>query len=436
LVAFRAGSVPFIVSVTLLAVVTKTTPESAHEYSRLGTVESLVERGTYRLDESIFIDTLDKIYRDGHYYSHQTPLLATLTTPVYAALRWPGVKFNNRGRLLATYLFSLFTNGIALALTALVLSSVLALGGVSAPWRNVLAVLLPFATWLLPYGIVANNHGIAGFLLALVAWLLLFVEWHGLTPNRIRVLGGALGLVAAIELLPLVSFVPLTIGWLLTRRDMTARRWRDFLLLLAAPMAVQSAINIGITGDVIPAGFHHELFNYPGSAFTAEALTGTVKHDSTGELLRYAWTALFPGRGYFVLAPILLLASLAGVVEWRWWARARGAHAVLLGGVMLSLVASLLTTNHYGGGAVGFRHATYLAPALLIMLLPWLSDRETRRSQFAIVVVVSAISAASMVVLAVPRPWSPLTIDSAAIGSADEYMPLPSKFVRGTLLSP
>src|SRR5688572_5205355 len=104
---------PFIFSFALVAVVTRTTPESAHEYSRLGTVDSLVERGTYRLDDSIFIDTLDKIYRDGHYYSHQAPLLATLTTPVYAALRLCGVKFNNRGRLVATYLFSLFTNGIA-----------------------------------------------------------------------------------------------------------------------------------------------------------------------------------------------------------------------------------------------------------------------------------------------------------------------------------
>jgi hypothetical protein len=425
-----------VVSIVLVALLTRTTPESAHEYSRLGTVDSLVERGTYRLDESIFIDTLDKIYRDGHYYSHQTPLLATLTAPVYAVLRVPGLKFNNRGRLVVTYLFSLLTNGLALALTAVVFWQVLGLAGTSAPWRHVLAVLLPFSTWLLPYAIVANNHGVSALLLAVAGHALLQIEWHGVTPGRVRVLAAALGMVAAVELLPLISFVPLSIGYLLTRRDVAPARWRDLSLLLIAPLALQAGINIAITGDVIPAGFHHELFNYPGSAFTADHLTGSVKHDSTAAVLAYAWTALFVGRGYFVFAPVLLLAIVAGILEWRWWARARGAHLVLLGGAMLSLAAALLTTNHYGGGAVGFRHATYLAPALLMMLLPWLAAGDTRRYRFAIVVILSTISAASIIAFAVPNPWTALTIDSAAIGPVDAYLPLPAEIRRGTLLNP
>ena len=42
---------------------------------------------------------------------------------------------------------------------------------------------------------------------------------------------------------------------------------------------------------------------------------------------------------------------MAGVIGWRWWARARGVHLVLLGGTVLSLAASLLMTNNFGGGA-------------------------------------------------------------------------------------
>ena len=57
----------FLGTMCVVALLTKTDPQAAHEYSRLGTVESLVGRGTYQLDDSIFIDTIDKIYRGGHF---------------------------------------------------------------------------------------------------------------------------------------------------------------------------------------------------------------------------------------------------------------------------------------------------------------------------------------------------------------------------------
>ena len=66
-----------------VALLTKTLPDSEHEYSRLGTVESIVKRGTYELDNSSFATTRDRIFRNGHYYSHQAPLLATLEAPVW-----------------------------------------------------------------------------------------------------------------------------------------------------------------------------------------------------------------------------------------------------------------------------------------------------------------------------------------------------------------
>lgn len=420
-----------------IALLTKTTPYSAHEYSRLGTIESLVERGTYQLDESIFITTIDKIYRDGHYYSHQTPLLPTLEAPVYWVLRLPGMRFNNSGRLVMTYLMAWLTNGLALALTVVVFSRLLSLAGIPPPWRDLHAVLWAFGTWLLPYGLVTNGHGISGLLLAVVVYLLLRIEWHGVTGQRLLTLGGALGAVAAIELLPLVSFVPLTLTYLATRGDMTMTQWRTFAACLVAPLVIQALINLQITGDVIPAGFHHELFLYPGSAFDASSLTGTLKFDSASAFFTYAWTALVAGRGYFTFAPLLLLAMIAGVVEWRWWwARARGVYVVLFVGTFLSLGAALVTSNQYGGESVGFRFATYLAPAMLTLLLPWMSQSATRRLAPRAVLVAGLASVIAMLLFAAPKPWSVLEVEHPRLYGMEDHAPVVIKMMRGELLSP
>jgi hypothetical protein len=424
----------FVGSLLLITLLTKTTPESAHEFSRLGTVESLVHRHTFQLDDSPFIDTRDKIFRDGHYYSHQPPLLAIIETPVYWGLQLPGLRFNNRARLVLTYLFSLLTNGLALALTILVFRQILILGGVPPPARDVFAVLLPLGTWLLPYGLVVNSHGISALLLAAVIYLLLAVEWRGPTTARLLAAGLALGTLSAIELLPLISFVPLAVIYFARRRDLTVPMFVALAAGLLAPLLAHAAANIQITGDVIPAGFHHELFNYPGSTFDEAQLTGTIKYNSAGAAAGYAWASLLAGKGYFTFAPILALGAIAGIVQWQWWARARGVHLFLIGGTLLSLAAALLTTNNFGGAAAGFRHATYLAPAMLVLLMPWLTGTWQARTRVA--AAVAAVSVISMIVFASPNPWSPLTLDRAAPGSWSQYVPVVSGLVTRQLFAP
>jgi drug/metabolite transporter superfamily protein YnfA len=132
-----------------------------------------------------------------------------------------------------------------------------------------------------------------------------------------------------------------------------------------------------------------------------------------------------------------LLGLIAGFATWRWWARARGAHVVLLGGAIISMIAALATTNNFGGEAVGFRHAVYLAPAFLTMLLPWAVDGPNGvKPQTYAVIGVAALSCALMLVFAVPNPWSVLSVSHAPIGTWGQYMPMVGRVVRGTLFTP
>jgi hypothetical protein len=425
----------FCASFLLAALATKVTPEAAHELSRLGTVESLVERGTFRLDDSTFAYTRDKISRDGHFYSHQPPLLSLLETPVYVVLRLTGMRFNNSGRLVLTYAFSLLTNGLALALTSVVFYRVLVMGGVAPRAAVTAAISWPLATWLLPYGLVVNNHGISGLLLAVAAWLLLTIEWQGAAMATVACLGLVMGLLSAIEILPLISFVPLAVIVVAVRRDVTPAMRLAFAGALLVPLIGHAAANVAITGDVIPAGFHHDLFIYAGSGLEQDTLTGSMKHGSVADAAGYTWQALVAGRGYFTFAPLLALAVVAAIVDRGWWAAARGTQLILLGGAVLSLAAALLTTNNLGGEAVGFRHAAYLGPALLVFLLPWIGPDAPPAKRRA-VAAVTALSAASMIVFAAMDPWAQLTPASARIGAASEYTPAIVRLLNGTLREP
>ncbi|MEO0652400.1 MAG: hypothetical protein AAFZ65_17130, partial [Planctomycetota bacterium] len=64
-----------IVGLTIL-LLTHGAPGSWADASRLGAIESLVERGTLALDGSTYFWQGDKVYFAPHYYSHQPPILA------------------------------------------------------------------------------------------------------------------------------------------------------------------------------------------------------------------------------------------------------------------------------------------------------------------------------------------------------------------------
>jgi hypothetical protein len=246
-------------------------------------------------------------------------------------------------------------------------------------------------------------------------------------------MGLTLGLLVAVEVLPIISFAPLTVAYLLSKPSMRERRRLVPLVAgLAIPLVLHAIINVGQTGDVLPGGFHSELFNYEGSRFDSSTLTGNINHASVRELLSYSWRALFSVKGYFSYAPTLLAGLLSGLFGWKLWRNAIGVFVILFGGTALSLTASLLMTNNFGGFAAGFRHATYLSPALLLLLLPILTNSSAAaRRASALVVAGSIASALTFFLVMTPRPFYPYTFPPAAkVGRWDQYVPVVAHVVR------
>ena len=76
----------FILLLVVFASLTKSTPESANDSSRLDQIESIVERRTLVIDGAPF-STVDKYQYQGRFYSDKPPLMALAASPLYAAIR-------------------------------------------------------------------------------------------------------------------------------------------------------------------------------------------------------------------------------------------------------------------------------------------------------------------------------------------------------------
>ena len=85
---------------------------------------------------------------------------------------------------------------------------------------------------------------------------------------------------------------------------------------------------------------------------------------------------------------------------------------------------------------MGFRHATYLAPALLTLMLPVLADRRPAARADGYAVALAAGSMVAMLLFHVKQPWPNSTFPPMQVGTWRSYFPIVAKVVSGNLLDP
>ncbi|HID22257.1 MAG TPA: hypothetical protein EYP14_07635, partial [Planctomycetaceae bacterium] len=142
---------------------------SANDRSRWCTVWSLVERGTYQIDE---IDskrirgkrrwaTIDKVRHEGHFYSSKPPLLPTLVAGLYWAIKHTtGLTLLEHTEAVTRTILLLINWGPMMV--ALVLLVRLVERYVLDDWsRLYLVAAAAFGTLLTPFLITFNNHTVA-----------------------------------------------------------------------------------------------------------------------------------------------------------------------------------------------------------------------------------------------------------------------------------
>lgn len=407
---------------------------SGNDRSRWCTVRSLVEFGTYAIDDVVSQrnwDTIDMVKHDdlgrpapkaseGHLYSSKPPLLATLMAGEY----WLIHKMT--GATLGTHPYSigramLVTVNVLPLLVYFVLLAKLAERLGTTDWGRIFYMFCATCgTYLTTFAIVVNNHLPGAVSVAVALHALVRIWYDGRREGRYFAAAGLGAAFAATCELPAASFLALV----------------SLLLLWRAPR--QTLIfYVPVVGLVASAYFgtnylaHHSLrmpydhraagdnwydyqYQFPNDKQPRQSYWSTREKRSPidqGEpsTADYCLHVLVGHHGIFSLTPIWLI-SLFGMV--RMGAR-REPNLRMLGWLALSIstvcvafyVLRPLDDRNYGGMTSGFRWAFWLTPLWLLGLLAGADAAAGRRLARALCAFLLACS-----VLSVAYPtWNPWT---------------------------
>ncbi len=410
----RVEGLTVAVAVVLAILVARPFAGSWNDGSRLATVESLVDRHTWIIDDSIFVQvpqspplpysprdanllengTLDKLFIDGHYYSDKSPVPALLMAGCYQLSQWmtglTARSYPDRFCRTMTITFS----GMAYVVAVWCMYRLARRMKLSFSSRLLLTTSFALATVALPYARQVNNHIL---LLALTSALVLEVAiLHEETKTghafwrRFAVLGFLAGLGYTIDLgvgpVILVCTAGLVMSYSFSREPQASARVRlaakrtVVYCMAALPwIALHHALNYAIGGSLKPANANPDYFCWPGSPFAAANLTGSWIHPNLGAFLLYASSMLVGKRGFFGHNLPLFLTIPALFVLIRRHREMRREVLWVLGCCAGTWLLYAATSNNSSGQCCTIRwFVPLLAPAYFLLALLLRSRPEVR----------------------------------------------------------
>jgi hypothetical protein len=408
-----------VLAAALAVVLARPYAGSWNDGSRLATVESLVDRHTWIIDQSIFVQTQgadaprsegvplpysprdgflltdgtqDKLFIDGHFYSDKSPVPAVLMAGCYQLLQWTtGMTARthpDRFCWTMTIVFSGFPYIVAVWCVYR-LGSRLSLSFSS---QLLLTTSFALATVALPYARQVNNHifllGVVAVLTLQAARLRYDVQEGRVGWRRFAVLGFLAGLGYTIDLgvgpVLLLCTAGLVVAYSPSLPARSASKgeirpcWRCGLVksvvafsAAALPwLVLHHALNYAIGGSLRPANANPEYFRWPGSPFAAENLTGSWIHPNLGSFLLYAASMLAGKRGFLGHNLPLFLTLPTLFVLWRRHREMRRELLWALGCCAGTWLLYAATSNNSSGQCCTIRwFVPLLAPAYFVLAL-------------------------------------------------------------------
>jgi hypothetical protein len=388
-----------VLTATVIAVVgAQPLAGSWNDGGRLAAVESLVDRHTFVIDDSIFVavpqrndplgrrapydttiadahnlirtGTMDKLLIRGHFYSDKSPVPTLLLALFYWILQaLTGLRAAYQPEVFC-YAMALLSSGVPYVVAVW---AVFRLGRVMRlPWDTQLLLTVSFALATLApvYARSVNGHMVQ---LAAVAPLMVGLAKLADPESRrpqwllLTTIGSLTGFAYAADLgagPPLLVCTLALVAW----RTRSALEVGVFLLAAMPWLIVHHGVSYWIGGTFRPIGSVEEYLTWPGSFFTRENMTGTLKRRSIIEFVSYATGLLFGNRGFVghnlpmylaILALVLLLSTRSRELPELWFSACWCAGTWLMYSLM---------SNNYSGQCCSIRwFLPLLAPGYYVL---------------------------------------------------------------------
>lgn len=393
--------------VCVLAV--KTEPGSWNDTSRLAAIESLVERGTWAIDDSSWVDlTQDKILVNGAFYSDKMPLLSLIGAGVYAILHLFGGSVASNCAQAARFCAYPWLTLVLVSIPAALLIWLFFDYAVrlNVPrWAAVVGTIaLGAGTMIFPYALVLNHHVPAAACVFASFYLLSREVGERIVsslaippaPPLVRGAGGifAAGLLAALAISfdALSGVIAATLFGIAFLRHRP--RFQFFVLGALLPLVATALLDYQVARTILPPYTVTNAYNYPGSAFPA-SIAGNGTPD---DYAAYAFRMFLGGKGLFAYNPLLLFAFVGAV-----GVALRRQHPLRIEGAITALgfiaLCLYLATNtgNYGGTSYGERWFIVAIPVLFsfIFFVPPLNGSGWKNAAWVLFVPLLALSIAS-----------------------------------------
>ncbi|HVX11846.1 MAG TPA: hypothetical protein VHC22_11745 [Pirellulales bacterium] len=403
---------------------------SSNDRSRWATVRSLVELGTYQIDEIVSQpnwDTIDMVKHDdqgraapapdeGHLYSSKPPLLATLLAgPYWVIHKLTGATLAEHPFSIGRGLLMLF-NVLPLIIYFFVLARLVERFGTTDWGRAYVMTCAALGTFLTTFAVSINNHLSAAVCAAIALDAALRIWYDGEQRLRWFVVAGFFAAFAVANELPALAFAAaVALGLFYKAPWNTLKAFLPAALLVGA--AAEGTTYLAHHSWIPPYAHRKAEDNWYDYQFIRN---GKVRDSywshpearspiDQGEPDRsiYAFHALVGHHGIFSLTPIWLFSFLGMGLLCRRRAPDWRALGLLLTSVSLVCIAFYLLRpqddRNYGGMSSGFRWVFWLAPLWLVAMLPMADVLGARRWSRGLALVLLACS-----VLSVSYPtWNP-----------------------------
>ncbi len=405
---------------------------SANDRSRWDTVRSLVEHGTYAIDDIVAEpnwDTIDMVqHKDAagnlHLYSSKPTLFTTLIAGEYWLIyKITGTTLGEHPYEIGRFML-ITLNVVPLVIYFWLLARMAERYG-RTDWGRILIMAAAVSgTFITTFAVVLNNHLTAAVTTLAALYAAARIWYDGRRELRYFAVAGLMAALTAADELPALSFFAvLTAGLLWKAPRPTLVAYLPAALVVAAGFF---GTNYLAHGSLRPAYMHRGEagsaddwyhFSYvrksDGKLITSYWSTPVGIDKGTPSAAWYAFNALIGHHGIFSLTPIWLLA-IPGVV-WLGWSRDYRLRdmALLIGGVTVVCLTFYLFVvkpldRNYGGMTSGFRWVFWLAPLWLVAALPaadWLATRRWGRRIGYCLLALSVLSASYPTWNPWVQPW-------------------------------